>query len=340
MSGNPIRVGIVGAGFIGALHANAWNSIDDASIVAICDAKKLRAKSGSKKFKVVDQKWYTDVGEMLADADNPIDVVDVCVPTPYHLDVVKLATGAGKHCVIEKPLARTVEQCEEIIDLVSKADVKAFPAHVIRYARPWLIIKEAIAAGEIGALKSLKFYRVTGAPSWGRWFFDEKESGSIFLDLVIHDIDISRFIVGADVNEINGEGYRKEDSTHETWDAGTAYLSFANSVTATCYGSWITPNYVDNGELKEVPTKNEMGECIALIAVGDGGTLEYDGLDTVRLNGDVFEAGLKDYARDIYTRELDNFVNHLLENEPLRVTLEDGKIAVSLALQALDSSKS
>ncbi|MHA1734620.1 MAG: Gfo/Idh/MocA family protein [Promethearchaeota archaeon] len=339
MSGNKIRVGIVGAGFIGALHANAWNSIDEAEIVAVCDAKKLRAKSGARKFKARDQKWYTDVGDMLGDADNPLDVVDVCVPTPFHVNVVGAATEAGKHCVVEKPLGRTVEQCDQIIEFVSGAGVKAFPAHVVRYAKPWVLLKEAVEAGKVGTLEELHLYRVTGAPSWGRWFFDEAMSGSLFLDLAIHDIDIARYITGAEVTGVDGEGFRKADSTHDTWDAATAYLTFDNGAKASCYGSWIAPHYISGGELREVEKANEMGDSVSAKVVGSGGTLVFDGLDEITLDDEVVESGLADYARDMYTDELRNFTGHVLRDEPLRVSLEDGRTAVRLALEALDKSK-
>ncbi|GAB4312359.1 MAG: Gfo/Idh/MocA family oxidoreductase [Promethearchaeota archaeon] len=344
MAVETIRVGLVGAGFIGALHAAAWNQIPGVVVACVCDAKKLRAKSGARKFKAEEARWHVSVEEMLNDPEANVDVVDVCVPTPFHADMVAKAAAAGKHCVIEKPLARTVEQCDEIIKAVRQAGVKAFPAHVVRYAKPWRLLREAVKGGKVGDLKELRLFRVTNPPSWGRWFFDEEASGSIFLDLVIHDLDVAKWIVGEPVASVSAEGYRKGDSTHQTWDAGTARLKFASGVEATCFGSWMAPKYVDGGVVVEVARTNEVGECVSAEAVGTSGSVEFDGVDELALRpagGEPVKlaTGLKDYAMDVYRLELENFVEHVVHDEPLEVTLEDGREAVDLALRALASSK-
>jgi len=198
-----IRVGIVGLGMMGRWHYGAWDRIEGAEVVAVADTDAKRASGdlsggwsnipGAPESLDMDRiTGTTDVGEMIA---MDVDVVDVCVPTPFHDEIAIAALKAGKHVVCEKPMARTLEKAEAIVAAAEAAEGFLMPAMCIRFWPQWAWLAEAAGAGTYGKVMDATFRRV-GSPPPG-WFANGEMSGGAILDLHLHDTDFVKFAFGA-----------------------------------------------------------------------------------------------------------------------------------------------
>ncbi len=186
-----MKVGILGAGFMGGMHAACWSNLEDAELVMIADIRRDRAEKLAARYGALAS---TSAEEVLKRAD--IDVVDICLPTYLHREFVVKAARSGKHILCEKPIAITLEDADHMLEAVHQAGVKFMVAHVLRFWPEYLKLKEIYEAKELGNLLSLLLERVGPFPSWSEWMGDPQKSGGAILDLHIHDVDFLRFLLG------------------------------------------------------------------------------------------------------------------------------------------------
>lgn len=185
-----MRVGVVGAGTMGAVHADAWHRLG-ADLVAVAaepgvPPTELAARVGARAC--------LDLDELLAH----VDVVDVCVPTHLHAEVTLRAAAAGRHVICEKPLARTSGQARRMLAACREAGVGLLVAHVVRFFPEYVAAREQVRRGAIGTPAVLRFSRTTFAPRRRAddWFADPVRSGGVLLDLMVHDLDQARWFAG------------------------------------------------------------------------------------------------------------------------------------------------
>jgi len=197
------RVGIIGLGMMGGMHYRAWQEIDGAEVVAVADADPQRAAGdlstgwsnlpgAARQLDMSSIRGTTDPRELIA-MEN-VDLVDVCVPTPHHAELAIAALDAGKHCICEKPLARTAEQARQIAAAAEKAKGFCLPAMCVRFWPEWAWLARMIQRGSYGKVLDATFRRVGSVPPG--WFGDGKLSGGAILDLHLHDTDFVKFAFG------------------------------------------------------------------------------------------------------------------------------------------------
>ena len=134
---------------------------------------------------------------MLAQAKP--DIIDICTPTPLHRDYVERAAAAGKAIFVEKPLARTLADCDAMVAAVNRAGVPAMPGHVVRFFPEYAAAKRLVDAGGVGKPAAIRTARLAGFPGQeGRpnWYADPQQSGGLVLDLILHDFDWLRWTFG------------------------------------------------------------------------------------------------------------------------------------------------
>src|SRR5215212_6007433 len=185
-----MRVGIIGAGFMGAIHAQAWAQTP-ATIVGFVAETEAEAEGLAARYHA---RVYAGLQAILAD----VDVVDICTPTHLHHEMAIQAAEAGKQVVCEKPLGRTVEQGQAMIAACRRAGVKLLVAHVVRFFPEYALARAKVADGEIGQLGVLRLSRGSYRPKrpLGNWFLDVEKSGGLLVDLMIHDFDYARWVAG------------------------------------------------------------------------------------------------------------------------------------------------
>ena len=202
----PVRVAVVGLGFMGVTHLKSWLQIPEARLTAVCDAVRLPLNgvlagvsgnlAGADALSIgADVKVYKSLDEVLANDD--VELVDLCVPTPLHPAQAIAALRAGKHVICEKPLARTAALAREIVAAAQAASGFFLPAMCLRFWPEWVWAKQAVTQGTYGRVLAARFRRVSEPPGWSRsTYFNGEQSGGALLDLHIHDTDFVQFLFG------------------------------------------------------------------------------------------------------------------------------------------------
>jgi predicted dehydrogenase len=188
-SGTGLRVGLVGAGFIGGTHLAAWRS--EGIDVVVFDVDPARSSLLADAFGV-------SVAPTLEALLVATDVVDICTPTHLHASVAIAATRAGRHVICEKPLARTLADGEAMLAAARQAGVRLLVGQVVRFYPEFAAARQAVVAGAIGDPAVLRLTRANSRPQQAadHWFFNHARSGGIILDLMIHDLDFARWVAG------------------------------------------------------------------------------------------------------------------------------------------------
>ena len=265
-----MRVGVIGAGFIGAIHLDAYASMPVVEVVGVADARPEIAAAGAA---VTGARAYSSYEELVAAED--IEVVDVCLPTAYHRELALRAARAGKHVILEKPIARTLEDAEAILEAFSGTDNRLFVGHVVRFFPEYMRIKAMMDAGDLGTVGVARTSRrspfLTG---WNDWYADWRMSGGVLLDLVIHDFDFLRWTLG-EVERVYARGVLGRE--YNRLDYALVTLRFTNGAIAHVEGQWGYPgpfNYSIEvaGSRALVTADSSESESIQLLggAVGSG----------------------------------------------------------------------
>jgi len=200
-----VKIGIAGLGFMGSTHLQAYQSVPNAEITAVAssDEKKrsgdLSAIQGNldRPGETMDfgaAARYVTVEEMLADSN--VEAVDLCVPSDLHAPLALKALRAGKHVLVEKPMALTGEECDRMVEAARRHGRVLMVAQVLRFWPDYARAREIIASGGIGPLKTAFFRRKCAAPGWGKWMHDRSRSGGGVFDLLIHDFDFALHLFG------------------------------------------------------------------------------------------------------------------------------------------------
>jgi predicted dehydrogenase len=184
-------IAIIGQGYMGNAHANAWASAGLAdSIKYICTP---HPKKGSVTA-ATDANYVSDLDIILSDAD--IKYVSVCTPTPTHRDITIRLLAAGKHVLLEKPIALTISDAKAIAEASSKSSGSLMIAQVVRFFAGYQKLRVASESGELGKVLSVHARRFSPKPTWAAWLGDESQSGGMLVDFSIHDFDQLNIYLG------------------------------------------------------------------------------------------------------------------------------------------------
>lgn len=317
------RVGLIGAGNIGKVHARQWASLPDAEIVGVLDPRTDAAAALGTAY----SEWET----LLSEA-RP-DIIDICVPTPLHQEYVERAAAAGKAIFVEKPLGRTLAECDRVVAAVEKAGVPATVGQVVRYFPEYAEAKRLVDGGAVGKPAAVRTARMGGFPQiTGRpnWYADPVQCGGVALDLILHDFDWLRWTFGP-VSRVFALGLWGRPEHVGKMDYALVTLRFESGVVGHVTGSWAHPS----------------GFRTTLEVAGDGGLIEHDSagsaplLSSLRQDGSsggvAFPESPMVPTDDPYYLELAAFVAALQTNTPMPVTVYDGREAVRIGVAALES---
>ena len=202
------RIGIIGLGFMGRVHYDTYSKLPEAQVVAVCDADPKRAagdlsdtwgnvdKGATRQLPMDRIKGTCDWKELLANPD--VEIIDICLPTPTHVEIATAALATGKHVICEKPLARTSADARTIAAAAAEARGMFMPAMCMRFWPEWEWLKTAVDEGRYGKTLSAVFRRVGSTPAG--WFRNGQLSGGALLDLHVHDTDFVYHLFGRPAN--------------------------------------------------------------------------------------------------------------------------------------------
>ncbi len=188
-----IRVGLIGCGFMGRMHCNVYSTLPNAHLVAVADRKPERAEKYGAEFGVPA---CNSIAEIIANHD--LDAIDVCLPTYLHCEATIEAARAGKHVLCEKPMALSLNDCDQMISECEKAGVKLMIGHCIRFWPEYAYLQELVYSKRLGELTSINLTRYGEFPTWSadNWLADESLAGGGVLDMHIHDTDFALYLLG------------------------------------------------------------------------------------------------------------------------------------------------
>ncbi len=181
-----LRVGLIGCGFMGTMHANCYKNIDGVELVALAD---IRRENADKLAEGTNAVIYGDGYDLIKDAD--VDVIDICLPTYLHSEYALAAMDKVNYVFVEKPVALTEEQGEQMIKKAEETGASVQVGQVIRFWDEYVKLAEIIASGNLGKIINANFRRISPVPTWGwnDWLLKHELSGGAAQDLHIHDMD-------------------------------------------------------------------------------------------------------------------------------------------------------
>jgi myo-inositol 2-dehydrogenase/D-chiro-inositol 1-dehydrogenase len=305
-------VGVVGAGGISHAHLAAWRHLGAAIRVFSIDG---RAAAMAEQYGAVEA---ATLDELIATSG----IVDVCVPTYAHEQIVLAAAAAGRQVVCEKPLSLTHASAQAMIDACRAADVQLYPGQVVRYFPPYAAARAAVEAGRIGEPAVLRLSRRSAAPVSG-WFADPALSGGLLVDQMIHDFDYARWLCG-DVSAV----YAKVISRGQQ---ATAYavLTHQGGALSHVTGRWGPPHTVFGTSFTISGSRGQLRHSSA-----DRPPLRWD---TPAVSDGEGELLPLDFAPPFIT-ELSEFATAFRGGPVPRVTAEDSLAALDIALAAVTSA--
>ncbi len=188
-----LKVGLIGCGFMGTMHANCYKNIEGVELVALADVRKEKAEElAVGTYATI----YEGGKDLIANAD--VDVIDICLPTYMHKDFAALAMDKVKYVFIEKPVALTKKEGKELLKKQKETGCNVQIGQVIRFWDEYVKLAEIIKAGTYGKVINANFRRISPIPTWGwnNWLLKEELSGGAAQDLHIHDMDYTLSIFG------------------------------------------------------------------------------------------------------------------------------------------------
>ena len=332
------KVAILGAGFISEIHLESYHRfIPEAEVVAVYARKEEKAKEFAAKHNI--KKWYSDVDAIIN--ESGCEIVDICLPNYLHADACIKAAKAGKHIIIEKPLAVTLEEADAMIDACKKAGVKLMYAEELCFAPKYERVRHLVKEGAVGEVYMLKQSEKHSGPHTD-WFYDVNlAGGGVLMDMGCHAMEWFRWMLGnakpVSVYASMSTVLHKERTKGE--DNSIVIIEFENGVTAVAENSWAKHGGMDDrsevhGTGGVIYADLFMGNsAISYSKHGYGYAMEKADT-TVGWSFTVFE----EVFNQGYPHELQHFVDCVRNNKEPLVTGEDGRVVLEILYAAYASA--
>jgi predicted dehydrogenase len=313
-----LKIGVFGVGHLGKYHLNNWKEISGAEIVGFYDPNDETSEAVAKKYNV--KRFDSDIELM-----NACDAVDIVAPTTAHFELSEKAIKKGKHVFVEKPLANTMEEAQQLVKLAKESDTKFQVGHVERFNPAFLAVKELQLNPMFIEVHRLAQFNPRGTEV------------SVILDLMIHDIDIILSIVKSDVKNISASGV---GVITETPDIANVRIEFHNGCVANLTSSRISIKKMRKMRLFQkdsyigIDFLNKKTEVIRLKEPGDTNVFTFDietptGTKTIAIANPVIP------EVNAIKKELEEFRDSIINNVRPAVSEIDGLMAMDVAHQIL-----
>jgi predicted dehydrogenase len=267
---------------------------------------------------------YSDGGALIAEAD--VDLIDLCLPTYLHAGFTEMAADAGRHIVVEKPMALSSAEAQRMIEAARRSRVELMVAQCVRFWPEYQFLRAVVEDGRLGKLLKADFSRHTSRPTWcwQNWMLDKEHSGGAVLDMHVHDVDFVNFMLGAP-----GTIYATGVVTPVTggYDLVTALYSYKEGPQVTVEAAWyMAPGYRFRARY---------------LAAFEGGVIRYDSTaqpSLVLFPNETREVQTPDVSGDAYFNELKFLIDALRQGESLASVIPPESARRSLELIELEIS--
>jgi len=304
-----IKVAVIGCGSWGRNHIRVYNDLGNASLTAIADMNTATANEFGERYSV---DWYTEPEKIFGRDD--VEAVSICTPTVTHADLAMQAIEAGKHVLVEKPMTNTTDEAKKLINAAKNRGVYLAVGFVERFNPAVSEAMNIISKGDVGEVILAHTRRVSRRPL-------RIGDVGVIKDLAIHDIDIINQLFKTEAKNVFASA---GSIAHDFEDYANIIVCFDNNRSAFIETNWLTPRKVRT-----------------LTITGTEGliTVEYITQQIIVENNERLYQPFLDYGEPLL-RELDSFVNSILNDEPPEVTGVDGLRALEISEAAIQSAKS
>jgi len=314
-----LKVGIFGVGHLGKFHITNWKEIEGVKIIGFFDPNNDNA---NEVINTHGLKRFSDEEKLI----EACDVIDVITPTDLHYEVCMMAIRKGKHVFVEKPLAHTLQEGKDLVNMVREAGVKMQVGHVERFNPAYLALKEMNLNPMFIEVHRLAQFNPRGTEV------------SVILDLMIHDIDIILSLVKSDVKSISASGVAVMTDTP---DIANVRIEFNNGCVANLTSSRISMKKMRKVRLFQkdayigIDLLEKKTEIIKLKQPEDVDAFSFD-IDTPNGKKTIAIANPSIEPLNAIKLELTSFVDAIINNKPTVVSEIDGYLAMEVAHKILD----
>ncbi|OQA85699.1 MAG: putative oxidoreductase YcjS [Lentisphaerae bacterium ADurb.Bin242] len=335
--GKKVKIGIIGCGTIGSVHADSYAKVENAELVALCDILPDRLAEKAKRHQVA--KTYADYKKLLA--DPAIEAVSICTPNDVHAPIAIAAFKAGKHVMLEKPMTLNAGLGRKILAARDSAGKQLQMGMVWRQTPEAEVVKESIAAGRLGDIYHIhvKLIRRRGIPGLGGWFTTKaKSGGGGLIDIAVHFFDLAMWTSGLwNPTKVSAKTYSKfgspmkdyhyismwagppkYDGTFDVDDFACGFIRFGDKATMSFEVAWAC-NSEEESYVEFLGTKGG-------VKVGRGQT-------TILTEVDNRIADVKlsyPTEADRFTMEMRKFVDAVQGRGKVAATGEEGVVVMRL----------
>lgn len=324
-----LNVAILGAGFMGSTHAQAYSQRPDVQIIGVSSRSADKAKALAEKY---GAEPFTDWRKLIK--DRRVEALSNTLPTNLHKKTSIAALRAGKHVLLEKPMGLSVRECDAIIKASQRSGRILMIGHTVRFWPDYMAIADLLQSGRLGKPLAARATRLAGPPRWAEFFLHPEQSGGQILDLNIHDLDALNWFFGTP-KTVFSHGQRSPESGG--WDLGMTLLDYGD-----------VKGYVEGSALQspEYPFTSTMAVLCEKGSVEfsfRAGGEQVDSRDAGGTSLMLYEKGqppqhLAAPGGDAYAREIATFVDAVVSGTPpTQGTPQQGRLAVATALAARKS---
>ncbi|WP_204255197.1 inositol 2-dehydrogenase [Mammaliicoccus sp. P-M59] len=320
-----LTFGVIGAGRIGQLHINYLRTHKDVNIKWISDLYCDKMEDWIKKAGIENKtKDHMDIIN-----DPEVDAVVICSPTDTHVDIIKEASAKGKHIFCEKPISLSIDEAKIALEAVKQSNVKLQMGFNRRFDKNFKELRDILNKGELGNIQTLRITSRDPEPPPVEYI---KRSGGLFMDMMIHDFDMARYLMQSEITEVYATGgalVNPEIAQYDDIDTALVTLKFENGSMA----------------MIENCRRSVYGYDQRVEVLGDKGAIDVGNEQTTTLNYHRAEGISKDNPpyfflerySDAYKVEMDGFIEAILNDTDVICSIEDGYKAQEIAVKCKES---
>jgi predicted dehydrogenase len=316
-----LEVAVIGFGTMGKLFAGHLSRMEGVRLSAVSSTSPAAARDAEK----LGARWYAS-GEELLERSERLDAVLLALPTHLHEPYTVMAAKKGVHVICEKPIALSTAEADRMEEACAKHGVKLYVGHVLRFFPEYANLRKHADEGAIGRIGVAHAKRFSLHPPAGSWFADESKSGGVVFDLMIHDIDFMRSVLGevhtvfAIVRKSPGVQY------------ASATLRFDSGAIANLEAMWGYPG--------PFATSVEFAGQNGILRADNGSSrsVVVHRVSSDQSGNEGVEIPQSPMYKDPYKLELEHFIACIRTGGQPLVTVRDAKEAVRIACAALESA--
>ncbi len=314
-----LRAGVVGLGMMGRNHVRVWDeAIEGVELVAVADPEPEALRQATHGRSLAG---YADAAEMLA--AEQLDLVSVVAPTSLHLPVTLAALAAGAHVLVEKPIAATRREAEQMMAAAQAAGRLLTVGHIERFNPAVRELRRRLAGGELGRIFEVNATRLGPFPARIR-------DVGVVVDLAPHDIDVMRYLLGSDPVRLYAETEQRIHTAHE--DLFVGIMKFANGAVGVLDINWLTPT-----KKRTLSVTGERGMYVADYIAQDL-VFYANPVDASVAEGEMVRRRVE--RREPLVVELEEFARAVRDGGPPPVDPHEAMVALLLARAMVDAARS